>query len=92
MQGDRILRIAILIARLRESNNCHHAHRIRLAQRIVDATNIFIAEEVRRANNKKPTDPNYMSWAKIGQAVGLSRNAAYTRYGDKKQNETSHRK
>ena len=84
MQGERILRAATLIARLRESGFRAHEYKIRTANKVCNIMQCFITEEVKRANSLPSKDPAYMSWDKVGKALNISRSAAFTRYGGKK--------
>jgi hypothetical protein len=85
MQGEKILRAALYIARIRESNDRAHAYRIRAAKKLSDIVDSFVAEEARRATSTTETDPAHMSWAQVGQALDISKSAAYNRYGEKKR-------
>lgn len=80
---DAMLRAAILLARLRQASPNSHELRIRYAIQVRKIVDSFIAEEVRTANSLPEDDPSHMSWTKVGQAVELSRSAAYARYGAK---------
>src|SRR5947208_994303 len=79
VQGEKILRAALYIARIRESSDRAHAYRIRAAKKLSDIVDNFVAEEVRRATSINKTDPAHMSWEQVGQALEISKGAAYNR-------------
>lgn len=83
MQRERLLRAAIFVSRLRDSNSRAHAYNLRAAQKIIDIMGNFIAEEVQEAVKENDTDPAHLSWVEIGQCLNLSKSAAYARYGKK---------
>lgn len=85
MQGEKILRAALYVARIRESSDRAHVYRIRAAKKLSDIVDSFVAEEVRRATSTSKTDPAHMSWSEVGSALEISKGAAYNRYGDKKR-------
>lgn len=83
MQGDRILKAAIYLSRLRDSGSRDHVYRLRVASKLIEILNSFIADEVRAATNENPSDPAYVSWQGVGDVLGISKSAAYARYGKK---------
>ena len=83
MQAEKILRAAIYIGRLRDSGERAHAYRIRVAKRLSDIIDSFVAEEVCRATSVSKNDPAKMTWDQVGQALEISRSAAFSRYGKK---------
>lgn len=91
-QREKLIRIGVVISQLLESSSREHNSRIKLAKKAINILNDFIEFEVHAANNLPKEDPAHMSWEKIGNAVGLSRSAAYTRYGAKgdKTTEKAH--
>jgi hypothetical protein len=82
-QREKLIRGGAFLSRLLETSRGSHCERIRLAQTIVDILNAFIETEVFDANKLPKTDPNYMSWNDIGGVLGISKTAAYSRYGAK---------
>jgi hypothetical protein len=78
------LRMAIFVQKLRDSGSREHARRIRLAKKIADIANSVIAHEARTANSLSFSDPAHLSWQQIADALEISKNAAYTRYGIKR--------
>lgn len=81
---DKLVRIAIFIARIKATSERDHFNRIRLAHRARKVIDAFIAEEVEASQSVGKSDPAYLTWDRIGEAVDISRSAAYTRYGKKK--------
>ena len=75
------LRLAIAVAKLRESGTREHRRRIRIAKLIADLANKVIAHEVREAINEPEGDPAKMSWQQIADTLEISKSAAYNRYG-----------
>lgn len=82
MQGERILRAALYIARLRESSPRAHAYRIRTAKRLCDLIEGFIAEEVHRATSLSKSDPASMSWSDISQTLEVTKSKAFRMYSE----------
>lgn len=80
MQGNKLLTAAIYLAKLRDSGCRDHAYRLRVASKLRNLIDAFIADEVRAATEKNKSDPAYLSWTKVGELLNLSRSAAYTRY------------
>lgn len=80
MQTERVLRMAIFVARLRDSSTLSHEIRIRAAKKLADLTEDFIKEEVERANSKPRNSIGYLSWGQIADLLELSRSAVYARY------------
>lgn len=81
MHDDFLLRAATFIARVNESSPNAHAIKIRyahMAKRILDD---FIADEAKMANGQPQDSDAFMSWADVGKTLGISRSAAYARYG-----------
>jgi hypothetical protein len=74
----------IFVARARETEETRHELRLFYAKKAREAVDAFIAEEVHAANSKPTQDSNHLSWAKIGQILGLSKTAVFTKYGGKK--------
>lgn len=87
---ERLLSALIFIAKVRDAGPNRHEYRIRCAKKARDAIDAFIVNEVRTANSKSTKDPTHLSWARIGEALDLSRSAAFARYG-KKENEPAPR-
>lgn len=75
------LRMVIFAQKLRDSGSREHARRIRLAKLIADIANSIIAREVTKATSLSSSDPAHMTWKEVGDALGLSKSAAFTRYG-----------
>lgn len=86
VQGERILRAAMYLARIRESSQRAHAYRIRAAKKLCDIIEGFIAEEVHRATSISKNDPAAMSWSEVGSALEMTKSKAFRLYGEK-QNE-----
>lgn len=84
MQHEKIVRAAMFVAKIRDSSPEDHQERLMYAKKLRDLVDDFIFEEVKAANSKGKGDKNYMSWDKIGQVMDLSRSAAFTRYGAKR--------
>jgi hypothetical protein len=82
-QREKLIRAGAFLSRLLETSRGSHCERIRLAQKMVDILNVFIETEIFDANNLPKADPNYMSWNDIGGVLGISKTAAYSRYGAK---------
>lgn len=82
---ERLLSALIFLAKVRDANPNRHEYRIRCAKKARDAIDAFIVTEVRTANSKSVKDPTHLSWARIGEALDLSRSAAFTRYGKKEE-------
>lgn len=80
---ERILSAIIFLSKVRDANQNRHEYRIRCAKKARDAIDSFIMSEVRAANAKPLKDPSHLSWGRIGEALDLSRSAAFTRYGKK---------
>jgi hypothetical protein len=83
MQGERILKAAMYVARIRESSQRAHAYRIRAAKKLCDITEGFIAEEVRRATTISKNDPAHMSWNEVASALEITKSKAFRTYGGK---------
>lgn len=79
------LRLIVFATKLRDAGTREHSRRIRIAQKIIDLANSVIAEEVRTANSLNKSDPEYMSWQQVADALDISRTAAFTRYGKERK-------
>lgn len=86
MHREKLLTAAIYIERVRQSSSRSHEYRIRTASKIRALVDDFIAVEVQTAVSKPKDDSSYMSWQKIADTLGISKTAAYTRYGPKRDN------
>lgn len=84
LQSDKVMRAAMIVARIRDSSPNDHLSRLQYAKQLRDLVEEFIVEEVRKANSRSRDDKHYMSWDKIGHVLDLSRSATFTRYGSKK--------
>jgi hypothetical protein len=83
MQGEVLLRAAIYLSRLRDSGSRDHAYRLRVAKKLIDLVNAFVADEAKAATEVSKKDPAYLSWEQVGQCLDLSKSAVYARYGKK---------
>lgn len=91
-QREKMIRVGVLVSRLLESSNREHCSRIRMAKKAIDILSAFIETEVYTANNLPKNDSARMSWDQIAQALGISKTAAYARYGanSDKRTQTTH--
>ena len=62
-----------------------HSFRIECARKAIDALNAFVENEVRVANSLPRNAPGYLSWDAIAKALGVSKTAAYVKYGGKNE-------
>lgn len=79
---DHLLVAINTIGQLSSIHESNHSIRIKLAARAVDSLNAFICAEVLDAVDK--TRPGYMTWDQIAETMGLSKSAAWSRYGKKR--------
>lgn len=84
LQDEKVARAAMFVAKIRDSSPSNHHERLMYAKKLRDLVDDFIVEEVVKANSKSKDDKNYMSWEKIGETLGRSRSAVFTKYGSKK--------
>jgi hypothetical protein len=87
LQAERVLRMAIFVAELRDSSPSAHEIKIRAAKKLVDLIEEFIAEEVNAANSKPKDAIGHLSWAQVGNLLELSRSAVYARYARVRESE-----
>jgi hypothetical protein len=80
---DHLLVALTALVKLKSTHESAHSLRIKLASKIVDSVNAFICDEVLDAVDK--TRPNHMTWEQVGNVMGLSKSAVFSRYGTKKK-------
>lgn len=72
-----------LLDQIEDSEENAHAYRIRRANEAIDVLHGLIAREVHLAINAPKGSRRKLSWAEIAQALGISKSAAFARYGKK---------
>lgn len=84
---DFLMRAGIFIARIRESETNSHAVKLRAANLALKAIEAYIADEVQNSQTHPKNSPLYLSWDHIGQALDISKSAAFARYGKRKDKQ-----
>lgn len=70
------------LVRLKSVTETGYGLRLRLAARIVETMNEYIAETVLESVDH--TKPGHMTWEKVGEVFGLSKSAVFSRYGKRR--------
>lgn len=78
---EQTLRLAIFVAKLRDTSAHDHKRRIRFAKKILDLANRILAYEIRKATSAPEGSEEHMSWAEIADALEMPKTTAYNRYG-----------
>lgn len=81
MQREKVLRIAIFNAKLRDSQPNAHALRLRWAKKVLDLVNAFIAEEVAAATQKPESSEAHLTWSQVANALEITKSKAFRTYG-----------
>lgn len=86
---DDIVRAAILIGRLLDSNPRNHSHRLRLLSRLAKIITVLTTNEVRASLSEAKDDEARLTWDQVAQCLEISKSAAFARYNVKVKGETS---
>lgn len=76
--------------KIRSVSERNHLLRLRIAYRIQKLAENIIRDEVAAAQSKNRSDPAYLSFTQIGEVLGITRTAAFARYGGKKNEQNEH--
>jgi hypothetical protein len=87
MYDTNLLKAAAMLSRISETVETNYVERLKKANLAQKAIDEFIEAEVARAKRHPHGAALHVSWDQIGEAFGLSKSAAYSRYGKEKRSK-----